>query len=75
MTDTAKPDRGLNNDPATDRRLADAPEAFNESQDDEQSQAQTVAADAIAAGAGSEASDEQAERGYGGRERAQDEEE
>lgn len=47
MTDR-KPGHGLNNDPATDRRNADAPETFNDSQRREDEQAQSVAEDALA---------------------------
>ncbi|NCP11241.1 MAG: hypothetical protein GW859_04660 [Sphingomonadales bacterium] len=51
MTDDQKPadaDTGLNNDPATDRRNAEAPETFNDSQRREDEQAQSVAEDALA---------------------------
>ncbi len=48
MTDRKQPiDTGLNADPATDRRNADAPETFNDSQRREDEQAQSVAEDAL----------------------------
>ncbi len=61
MTDR-KSDEGLNNDPATDRRNADAPETFNDSQRREDEQAQSVAQDALALRNRAAASDKQAKR-------------
>lgn len=61
MTDR-KPDKGLNNDPATDRRNADAPETFNDSQRREDEQAQSVAEDALALRKRAASSDRQAKR-------------
>lgn len=61
MTDR-KPDEGLNDDPATDRRNADAPETFNDSQRREDEQAQSVAEDALALRKTAVSSDRQAKR-------------
>ncbi len=58
MTDDTSRKDGLNNDPQTDRRDSEAPEGVNTSQRHEDSQAQSVADDALAAHKAEEAAEE-----------------